>query len=624
MIYPDTPQTTDIPEEAAGGTGPAGDSAGAAEAVSGQTPEGADPATEGPVQLSDILVESVGESDPPPADPGEPAQPGTPGKKPKKVKKKHKARNRIILIVILAAVAAVVAFIVYKLVFAKPESELLTDTAMMGSITNTVEGYGFSKAQKSASITLSTGGLVEEVFVKEGDFVEEGTPLYTIDSSSAYEALEEAQKTVSNYEKQLQAIYDSYNDLTITIPFSGWLDLPDEAQPLQVGDAVAAGVPLATLVDDSKMKLTLYFNNTYEGDVYVGQQALVSIPVSMTQVSATVEEVNRVRYVTPEGTVCFQAVLVMDNPGSLTADMGATAVLTGSGGEDIYAYDSGKLAFYRTQDITPKVSGEVLAVNNLMDYAIVDAGDTLLEISGEDNDEQIATLENQLSLAQENLEKVQENLDNFNAVAPMSGTVLACSLIPGEEVAENTTAIIIADTSVMTVEIEVDERNINYVKMGMNVDLTDWNGNSFTGTVTSISMTGNTENGATSYPVTISTDNPDGTLMSNMSVNYSFTASQVDNALVIPVQSVKNISDAEGNAITVAFVQKDRRPDNAVEVPEGVTGVPTEKEGFYAVPVELGINDVYSVQILSGLEEGDVVFTSYMNPDDMMNMAMVG
>ncbi len=534
----------------------------------------------------------------------------------KKKRKKGTVKTIIVLAVVLAA-AVGIGLGMWKFLFGEKPKEILRDTAQIGSISNKVEGYGFTKAQSSATITLSTKGLVQEVFVKEGDFVNQGDPLYTIDSTDAYKALEEAQKTVDNYQKQLQAIYDAYNDLNVRPPFNGKLLLEEGMQNLAVGNTMSTGTKLATLVDDSRMKLTLYYNYTYENDISVGQAVRVSIPASMSQIDGQVEQVNKVRYITPEGAVCFQVVIGMKNPGTLTAGMGATAILTGAAGEDIYAYDNGKLEYNRTADIVTKASGEILAVN-LINYADVTTGDTLLQLSAEDNEEKIASLENQIKTAQEALTKAQENLNNFNAVAPISGTVISCGLVPDTEVAENTTAIIIADTSVMTVEINVDERSINYVKMGMTVDLTDWDGNMYMGTVTNISLNGNMENGATSFPVTIRMDNPGGSLMSNMSINYSFQASQADNCLVVPVQAVKNISDENGNPMSVVFVEKSSRPDNAVTVPEGVTGVPTEADGFYAVPVEVGINDVYNVQILSGLEEGDTVFTSYMAAEDQM------
>ena len=193
--------------------------------------------------------------------------------------------------------------------------------------------------------------------------------------------------------------------------------------------------------------------------------------------------------------------------------------------------------------------------------------------------------------------------------------MLSCSLVAGQSVAENTTAITIADTSVMTVELSVDERQIGFVENGMEVQLSDWNGNSFFGTVTNKSLTGNSENGATTYPVTVSVDNPDGTLMSQMSINYSFVASQVDDCLLVPIQCTKYISDAEGNPVTVVFIKADTRPENAVELPPEVTDMPTEEEGFYAVQVETGISDTYNGEVKSGVEEGQEVFTNYMTND---------
>ena len=251
----------------------------------------------------------------------------------KKNKGKNKWIGRVIAIVVAVAVIAGIAFGMWRFLFSEPKQEILRDTVTYGSISNPVEGYGVTKALNSATITLTTKGTVQEVFVSEGDFVTEGTPLYTIDSTDAYAAMEEAQKTVRNYEKQLQAIYDSYEDLTVRPAFNGKLLLAEGTEDLAVGNDISPSTKLATLVDDSKMKLTLYFNYTYENDIYVGQTARVSIPASMSQPTGTVEQINKVRYITPEGAVCFQVVIGVDNPGTLTADMAArtsTPITAGS------------------------------------------------------------------------------------------------------------------------------------------------------------------------------------------------------------------------------------------------------------------------------------------------------
>jgi len=61
----------------------------------------------------------------------------------------------------------------------------------------------------------------------------------------------------------------------------------------------------------------------------------------------------------------------------------------------------------------------------------------------------------------------------------------------------------------------------------------------------------------------------------------------------------------------VVFVQTKDRPENAIDVMDTSSiGVPAE--GYYAVPVETGISDKYNVEILSGVNEGDVVFMNVM------------
>ena len=49
--------------------------------------------------------------------------------------------------------------------------------------------------------------------------------------------------------------------------------------------------------------------------------------------------------------------------------------------------------------------------------------------------------------------------------------------------------------------------------------------------------------------------------------------------------------------------------DNAIELPYSDETIP---EGFYPVQVEIGIQDNNNVEIKSGVEQGDEVFTQYM------------
>ena len=251
--------------------------------------------------------------------------------------------------------------------------------------------------------------------------------------------------------------------------------------------------------------------------------------------------------------------------------------------------------------------------SDLVDYLQVKEGQVLVRIDGEDSESEIFSVQQSLEEAQKALETAQKNLDNCNAVAPIDGTIIGLAIQAGQEIEANTTVLTIADTSTIVVDATVDERNVSYVKPGMMVTIDQW-GTTFQGIVESVSLNSKAENGVASYPMVISVDNVDGTLMTGSYINYSLVASENDNCLVVPIQCVKSVPMEDGSAGDVVFVQGDR-PDNAIDLSVPVEGVP---EGFWAVPVETGISDTYNVEIKSGVEEGAVVFTQVQTESSWM------
>lgn len=529
----------------------------------------------------------------------------TPQKKAPK-KKKHLVRN-IILIVILAAVLALIVWGCMKFFGGSGDNgEVMNAYVDIGSITSTVSGDALSRAKDSASMTLTTSGTVQEIFVSEGDHVEAGQQLYKIQSDTAEDAVTQAKKSVDSTSKELKKLQENAANLTVRAPFSGKIQLPEDTKEIKVGDDMASGTTIATLVDDSKMKLTQYYSYAYAKDIETGQSVTVSIPSSMTTVKGTVSGVHMVERISAEGSKLFEVDLVMNNPGTLAAGVEASATIT-VGSNTIYPYEAGKLEYNQAQAIVTKVGGPVERVN-LRNYDKVSAGEVLLVMGGDDNDTAIFDMESQLKTAQKNLEEAQKALDLLNGVSPISGTVMSVSMEVGQEVATGTTVMVVSDTTVIQLDANVDERNISYIKQGMSVDVTQ-NENQFMGTVTSVSLTSKAENGVATFPVVISVDNSDGTVLAGSYAQYSLVASQSNDCMVLPIQAVKSVETAEGTK-TVVFVHTDTRPDNAIDVEVPPEGVP--ETGYWAVPVTTGINDAQNVEIKDGVEVGTEVFQQVM------------
>ena len=545
------------------------------------------------------------------------ASPASPPGRPKPKFNKRKARQAAIAGAVVVALAAG-GFLLYRFLTKQDSasSEIQTQAVQYGTIQSKVTGSGNAKAKESAAITLTAGGTVQEVFVSPGDTVTAGQPLYTIFSQEAQDQVTQAQTQVDNLNKEMSALLEDANNLTVRAPFAGKLINVKEFQPDQ---EVAKETAVATLVNDKKLKLSLYFSYAYENQIRTGQSVQVSIPTVMGTYTGTVEKINKVRFISPEGAVHFEAVLVFDNPGTLTAGMDASATLTASDGSAIYPYENGKTEYYETREIVTKAAGPVVSQGNLMDYADVSAGEALLTLGSSTINENIMSKQKEIDEAQKKLADAQKGLADFNAVSPIDGSVTSCTLTPGAEVKSGDTVVTISNTTNMVVDITVDDRNIAFVQPGLTVELSDWNGNTFIGTVTAINMgAAESQNGMTNYPVTLTVDNQDGSLLAGMYLDYSFVASQSDDCMMVPMQSVKNIPGEDGSTDSVVFIRADKRPENAVdlEIPEPEPGqppmYPSPEDGFYPVKVETGLNDDYNVEIKSGLNGDEEVFVNYL------------
>ena len=525
-----------------------------------------------------------------------------PGKSPADKKKRRRLIRRIIaLVVVIALIVGCVLFFKKK---GGASSEVGTADVSYGSISSVVDGSGLVKAKNSETISLTTAGTVMDVFVEEGQQVEQGDPLFTIDSPNAATEVQKARDAVEGYQKQINTLQKDIAGLNLSPSYAGKLM---DVVTLNPGDEISKGTKVATLADDTRMRLEQYYSYAYAGELKAGQKVQVSIPALMTTVEGTVEAVHMVSRITPEGSKLFSAEIVIPNEGVLAKDMVATATATVNG-ETVYPYEAAKLEYYRVGDLNSTVSGTVIS-SSLVDYLSVKPGQVLVRIDGEDSETEIFTAQQNLEEAQKKLEAAQKNLDNCSAVAPISGQVIGLSVTQGQELAANTTLVTISDTSTVTISATVDERNISYIKTGMSVNLDQWGTSAF-GTVETVSLSSTVNNGVASYPITISADNTEGTLQVNSYVNYEIQASQNDNCLLVPIQAVRTVGLEDGSSATVVYVKADSQPDNALELPYQDEEIPS---GFYPVQVELGIQDTYNVEIKSGLNEGDTVYTQMVS-----------
>lgn len=515
-------------------------------------------------------------------------------KRPKKISPKS-----LILLVFAFAVICGGGYGIYRLFFYEEPLQVVTGLTVRDSITTVIEGTAVTSPTVFQMLTIPIDGTVKEVYVEQGDQVKVGDALYDLDTEGILEDIAELESTIADYQNQLSELSDSVNSLTVNAPFAGKLI----NVTVKDGDTVGSNTTVATLVDDSNMLLDLYFSVAYKDLITKGMQASVSVPQYMTELSGVVTAVKNVSYITSEGAECFKVTIRVDNPGALTEGIEATAAIT-SDGVVMSPADAGTLEYYQTKAITTGVSGTI-SIHNLEESLKVTAGTLLAVIENDDYSSEMSALEKKIKSAELSLSDLNESLDDCTATAEVAGTVIFVNIEKGDEIKSGSSSMAVYNTENMKITANINELQNEYITKGMEVTITKSGASadaSFTGTVTETSLEATSSNGVAYFPTTITIES-DGALSAGVYVTYSITAAQASDVVLAPVGAVKQTT-----AGTCLFIKADTKPDNAVELDDGV--VP---DGYYAVPVTTGLTSNNYVEITSGVDENVTVFERYIS-----------
>jgi HlyD family secretion protein len=234
-----------------------------------------------------------------------------------------------------------------------------------------------------------------------------------------------------------------------------------------------------------------------------------------------------------------------------------------------------------------------------------------------------------------NLNADQDLLDRTIAVAPFEGIVTNEPVREGETVVEGiqntegSTLMTLADMSVVTAEVKVDETDIVNVLMGEQADVTvdALPGKVFKGTVTLVgdqallrstgiatsqSVSGTEE--AKDFKVVVTLTTPTTDLRPGLSCTAKITTAHKENVLSLPIQALTMYDATKDNDKTNGGVQAasssgEGAKSNAVQ---GVFEVVKGSDGRLRakfVPVTTGITGATDIEVQSGLNDGAEIVT---------------
>ena len=241
-------------------------------------------------------------------------------------------------------------------------------------------------------------------------------------------------------------------------------------------------------------------------------------------------------------------------------------------------------ADWKQADYNRRVLQRALAESRLRKIAEteLEAATLRLEVA----DLQIEAANSQLVAAEEAVDEAQKQLDEAILSTPFRGVVTSVDVIEGEAVSATTTIVHLIDLATMELTVALDEIDIPSVKPGQRtiIELDALPALNLEGRVSSIGPLPTVESGVVLYEVEIDFDVPwNSGLRFGMSATADIIISERTDVLLVPDRATHQ--DSQGNPIVYVMV------DEQIE----------ERS------VVIGMSDGYQTEIVSGLEEGEIV-----------------
>jgi HlyD family secretion protein len=253
---------------------------------------------------------------------------------------------------------------------------------------------------------------------------------------------------------------------------------------------------------------------------------------------------------------------------------------------------------------------------------------------------QLQSTQRRVTQAQAGLTRLADILEKHDVVTPLDGIVTTLpvqvgeTVVPGIQNSAASSIMTVADMSIVTAEVHVDETDIVNLKIGQKADVTidaipdrTFSGHvteigneailRSTGQVASASATSSTE--AKDFKVVVQLDNPPQEVRPGLSCTAKIVTATRKDVLAIPLQALT--VRQKGELADAAAARKKEKDNGQAPIDlvnekqrrEEVTGVfviANQKAEFHKV--ETGITGATDIEVLSGVQPGDqIVVGSY-------------
>ena len=432
------------------------------------------------------------------------------------------------------------------------EESVKTSKVRRGDIIISASGVGAVVTQADIQIGFSTSGVIKEILVNEGDVVKKGDILATLEDDS--------QLTLDLVTQQINLIneQENYENLLNNL------------------DSDLANASIYYLKNQSELEDLITDRDSLNyrrcGDEYVLQYEADYV-VALDTLDKLQEKYD-----------LLYASRDSSDPERLQAEADIAGVQT----KVDASFSSWQycLAYPSMEEI------ELLdAQIKLKEYEVSSWKEKLDVLQMGVDPQELALAQAKLAQAEAKLKIAEENINGLMLIAPIDGTIMNISALPGQTIGNNTNIIRIADLSTPMLEVFLDETDLDQLVIGYETEVIfdAFDDTVFKGTVVSVTPE-LVKNGNVVYAHGLVALDPSSfgkpfNLPLGLNASVDVIGGKSENTLLIPVEALRPLGDG---TYAVFVVEND---------------TPTLRM------VEVGLTDFTSAEILSGLKVGDEVTT---------------
>lgn len=496
----------------------------------------------------------------------------------KNLRKNNKKKGRGLTIAIVVVLVLALLFFVVLPMLSPRGAEYKTYTVKRGSVRQEVMASGYVATSETEDIELPAGVEVTDIAVKAGEAVSTDTVLAALDAASV-------QNAYNTYEMQLRSIDSELNALkmqaggsaaTVSSSVSGRV----KAVYCEEGDDVLAVVSeygaLALISTDGNMRIVPDSDDA----LALGMEVTVRLGDDELDAKLTRHNGMIVALVDDDSIDIDDEAYILAENGEILAqgkaEVNAPATVIYSSGviDDVYVKVNDRVS----------MGGRIARVTDTQSLAY-------------------SAKLNEREDCAEKLSELAQYIRDPHVYAGFDGFVKAINVTEGASAASQSGAMgamgtaavsapafVIAKQGAMEINASIDELDITAVAVDQNVRISvnAIEDTEFTGHVSFAAGLGGAQTG---FTATVVLDDADERVMEGMYANVYITTAEVKDALVVPLEIVEE--DIDGEFVYIANGE--------------------ERTKTY---IKTGLSDGMTVEIIEGLQEGDVL--SYEQTDQRL------